>query len=195
MEELLLQENRHRDLEPQLDDLEKVEWDNVLDGEKKCEVDLTLKIASLKAMVLEHEHKLDDVRSKETELLSELKEEEEKLAQEKERVKADEDKAREEESKIKEEVSQLQTQCSQVQTELDESETSLSTVDNELKSVETDLKEKQAELTDLEAEMKEENLKDFATHPAPVENPKLLDSGESESRVFVLYVWCFVLTQ
>ena len=189
MEELLLQENRQRDLEPQLSELEKVEWDNVLDGEKKCELDLTLKVASYKAMILECEQKLEDVRSKESELLNELKKEEENIAQERERLKAEEARAREEEEKTSTEIAKLQAEFLDVQKRAAECEASLSRVNGELESVEEDLGEKTNELVALEASLKDENLRDFVAHPVPKEDPKPKDSGEGESD----FAFCLLL--
>jgi hypothetical protein len=51
MEELLLEESRQRDLEDEVNDLERVEWTSVLHGEQQREVDLNLTIADLKAKV------------------------------------------------------------------------------------------------------------------------------------------------
>ncbi|XP_076450825.1 uncharacterized protein LOC143286863 [Babylonia areolata] len=186
MEELLLYENREHDLDGQLTDLEKVEWENVLDDEKKCEVDLTHKIASVKAAVAEQDEKLAEFKAKESKLLNEIKQEEEKINQEKERLKAEEAKAREEEEKTEEEISKLQTLITEEQKKTAEHEASLSNVDMELKSVGEKLTGKQTALTEAEAKLKEENLKDFAAHPVPRQDPKgakPANSGETVLKI------------
>ena len=180
MEELLLQENRQRDLQPQLSDLEQVEWDSAVDGEKKRELDVTLQLASCKAQVLETEHQLEDVRTRERELLGERRQEEEAIARERERLRAEEARAKDEEGRTREEISQLQAEFSGLQRRAADCEASLSEVTGELGSAERELGEKATELEGLEAHLKDENLRDFAAHPVPKEDPKPKDSGEGE---------------
>ncbi|XP_076471741.1 uncharacterized protein LOC143301383 [Babylonia areolata] len=168
MEELLLQENRQRELEPQLSELEKVEWETALEEEKKREINLTLEVASCKAAILEHEQKLDDLETQESELLEEIKQEEEKLSQERDRQEREEARrareAEEEESKAKEAISELQTQISDLEQKGEECATSLSQVEGELSVAERSLKEKGQVLEGLEASLKEGNMKDFGNN-------------------------------
>ncbi|KAL8624055.1 hypothetical protein ACOMHN_019478 [Nucella lapillus] len=183
MEDLLLHENRQKDLELQLNDLEKVEWNNVLDGEKKCDNDLTLQIAATKASILDFEEKMTEARTKEEELLGELKEEEEKLNQEKERLKAEETKVREEEEKTKEEISKLWAVFTEETKKTTDVEASLSTIETELKTVEKILTEKERELREGEAKLKDKNFKDFVTHPAPKEESQSMNTGETVLKI------------
>ena len=178
MEELLLQENRQRDLEPQISELEKVEWENVLSGEKKCEEDLKQKIASCKAMVAEQDHKINHMKNKESELLHELRVEEGNIQQERERLKRVEEEAKQEEHQTKEKILTLQAEFSDLQKKSEDSENALADVSCELKSVEKNLEEKKEELSDLESDMKMENLKELQER-RPVEG------GESKCCVWL----------
>lgn len=183
MEELLLQETKQRDFDVELGDLERVEWANVLHGEQQREVDLNLKIASLKAKIIEHEHKLDDVKAQEGNLLVELKEEQRKLEEERERLKEEEARSKKEEARNGEEISRLQLEFLELRKKGSECESSLVRVFGELSSVDKDLQDKTKELKDLEASLKDETLKDFAARPEPTEEVIVKETGETVIRI------------
>lgn len=179
MEELLLQENRHHDLELEVTDLEGVEWENVLDGEKKCEHDLTRQVEVCKANIAEHKQKLNEIQKRERDLHAEINQEEERLSSERSRLQAEEKRAAEEASKLKENIQKLKAESSEVEKSILEGETSLSAIDKDIQALDTDLAKKTAELEEMEKELKKENLKNFTAHPAPKENPGPKDSGET----------------
>ena len=69
--------------------------------------------------VLETEHKLDDVRTKENRLVFELNEENRKVEEEKQRLKEEQERLKEQEAKNQREISNLQEQFGQVYLKID----------------------------------------------------------------------------
>ncbi|KAL8614236.1 hypothetical protein ACOMHN_026453 [Nucella lapillus] len=176
MEELLLQENRQCELEPQLNELDQVDWDSAAEEEQRCEIDLTLQVASCKAAILEKEENLEEIREQEGDLLTELQQEEKAISEERERLKQEEARVREEGEKTQEEISSLQTQFTELRRQSAECETFLASVESQLTAVGQDLTDKDDVLQGLEAHLKEENLREFGSQPTAQVDASAKDS-------------------
>ncbi|GFN87698.1 doublecortin domain-containing protein 5 [Plakobranchus ocellatus] len=143
-------------------ELERVEWDNVLDGEQKREADIRRQMANLEVQVKNLKEKMERLKEEEERKTEDIKTEKEKQAAEiKEKIKL------EKEATAK--VQQLTSELKQMDVTLENQRKAMEKLDSELSEAERNMKEQDKLRAKVETELKEENLKDFHAYPVTKE--------------------------
>lgn len=152
-------------------ELLSVEWENVLDGEKKREADIRQQVSKLQVQAKEAEKKLSHLKSEEEKKAKDIKLEKERLASEtNEKAKL--------EKEMCEKVTQVKRELDQTNVTLERQKAEIEKLEVELAEMESQRKKQEEELMEVEAELKEENLKDFQAHPVAKELPPSLTTVE-----------------
>ncbi|XP_041367137.1 nuclear transcription factor Y subunit gamma-like [Gigantopelta aegis] len=172
--DISLMEEKQTVIDSELEQLESVEWIEVLQQEQTKGKELQLEISTVKNSMCKCERKIDDTAQRQKEL-------EELIEKEKQLVHTLEEENKQKEKELKSEISRLQNELSSKQTEFENDRKSLSEVLSEHSEIETRLKEKHYEADILEEKKQQLNMKEFVTHP-----PDLSQKSESGQVVLKL---------
>ena len=175
--DISLLEEKQTVIDSELQQLESVEWTEVLQQEQTKERELQQEISAVKNNLSQCETKLDGTAHRQKEL-------EDLIEKEKQLVQTLEEENKKKEKELKDEICHLQEELDGKQTEMDRSHRCLGEVLDELGQVETCLNDKHKEEDLLEEQLQQINMKEFAAHPADVSQKS--ESGQG-GNIFNLF--------
>ena len=178
MEELLLHETREIQLELQITELEKMDWEDVLCEEKSKAQILSSELLNTRTKIAACQDKITEQRNKEDEFAADIVIESNNFQQVKKQWMDDDVRLKENELKTQEKIQIIEKQLEEMSQSQKEYEDELSQVEFELESVQQAEKEKSEELHNLQIALRDENLKDFTMQPPLNEDLRARQSGE-----------------